>query len=302
MTRTTPSQVRLYAILARRSPLAVIFRRGPSKQVLLIRWDTSNDTFEYGQWFRGRIYERRCDLSPDGDLLIYFAAKHKQPYNSWTAVSRPPYLTAVAMWPKGDCWGGGGHFISQHRIELNHRDGEMNLVEGFTLPKWLRVSPFGARPGWGEDDPIWSVRLERDDWKLVSCPAKMKDDFGAKVGWEFDPPLTWSKPNPKLRDRYSLEMKILGIHERDGPWYLIEHSVIRNERRQIHLDNIGRSDWADWSHSGDLLFAMDGSLYRTKCRHGELDPVEHAVKIADFSNLRFENRKAPYADGQWRRK
>src|SRR5689334_23259019 len=99
---STTTQVRLYALLARKSPRAVIFRRGPSRQVQLISWNTEKDTFEPGQWFKGRIYERRCDLSPNGDLLIYFAAKHKEPLYSWSAVSRPPYLTALALWRKGD--------------------------------------------------------------------------------------------------------------------------------------------------------------------------------------------------------
>src|SRR5689334_24278886 len=118
MKSTVPS-IRLYAILARESAQAVIFRRGPSNSVLLIQWNTAQDTFEYGQWLRGRIYERRCDLSPDGNLLLYFAAKYKEPLRSWSAISRPPYLKALALWPKGDGWGGGGHFESRTRIALN---------------------------------------------------------------------------------------------------------------------------------------------------------------------------------------
>jgi hypothetical protein len=291
--------VRLYAILARRSPIAVIFRRGPSNQVLIIRWDTSNDKFEFGQWFKGRIYERRCDLSPDGDLLLYFAAKYKEPLRSWSAVSRPPYLTALAMWPKGDGWGGGGHFLSEHRIELNHRDAEMELAKGFSLPKWLRVCQFGERPGWGEDDPIWSKRLERDGWTLVSWPAKTKDDFGSRVSWEPDPAIKWVKVNPKWPKRYSLEMAITGIKERDGPWYLTEHSVVRQGKV---IDRLGRSDWADWSHTGDLLFAMDGALYRMTCENGTLPALEDATVIADFSKLKFENREAPYGRSERHRK
>jgi hypothetical protein len=59
----------LYA-LAREAPFALVFRRGPSKSALLIGWNTSNDTFQPGQWFKGRIYERRCDLSPTGNLRL----------------------------------------------------------------------------------------------------------------------------------------------------------------------------------------------------------------------------------------
>jgi hypothetical protein len=297
--RTPSAQVRLYGILARRSPVAVIFRRGPSKHVLVMKWDTSTDRLEYGQWFKGRIYERRCDLSADGDLLLYFAANYKEPLQSWSAISRPPYLTAIAMWPKGDGWGGGGHFISQNRIALNHRDGETTLAAGFKLPRRIRVEQFGERPGWGEDDPIWFQRLERDGWKLTSIPEKTKDDFGAKVSREFDPPIKWQKANPKFPKLHSLEMAILGIHERDGPWYLIEHSIIAKDG---HSDRLGRSDWADWSHSGDLLFGMDGCLYRLTCNAGKLAPLEEAKRVADLSNLRFENRDAPYGPNDWNRK
>jgi len=55
------------------------------------------------------------------------------------------------MWPKGDGWGGGGHFLSRTRLALNHRDGEMKLADGFSVPNWLKVEQFGERPGWGED-------------------------------------------------------------------------------------------------------------------------------------------------------
>ncbi len=77
----------------------------------------------------------------------------------------------------------------------------------------------------------------------------------------------------------------MGIKEKDGPWYLIEHSVSRNESK---TDDIGRSDWADWSQSGDLLFTSDGCLYRAPCKEGLLAPLEDAIKIADFSGLQFE--------------
>jgi len=64
----------MYAILPRKAPFGAVFRRGPSKSVLLIGWNTSNDTFQQGQWLRGRIYERRCDLSPDGNYFTSLPA------------------------------------------------------------------------------------------------------------------------------------------------------------------------------------------------------------------------------------
>ncbi len=75
-TQNAKPPARLHAILARRGPNAVVFRRGPSDKVAVIGWDRSNDTFALGQWLRGRIYPLRCDLSPKGEHLIYFAAKY----------------------------------------------------------------------------------------------------------------------------------------------------------------------------------------------------------------------------------
>ena len=114
---------RIYVLLARDAPKAVVFRRGPSNHVLLIKWDLAEDSFEVGQWLKGRIYERRCDLSPDGELLVYFAADFRRSIGSWSAVSRPPFFTALALWPKGNCWGGGGLFFSNDRLMARNIGG-----------------------------------------------------------------------------------------------------------------------------------------------------------------------------------
>ena len=292
------SQVRLHVILARKAPFGLIIRRGPSRHVLLVGWNIADDTFQTGQWLKGRIYERRCDLSPKGDLLLYFAASFRKPHYSWSAVSRPPFLTALAMWPKGDAWGGGGHFESDTRVSLNHREGELSLAEGFAVPRWLKLKQFGKHSGWGEDDPIWSERLQRDGWTLIDRPTATKDDFGAKVWVEYSPAIRWRKANPKWPKRYSLDMFIIGMKEKDGPWYLIEHSVNRGEK----TDKIGRTDWADWSPSGDLLFAMDGCLYRVPCNEGVLAPLEDSVRIADLTGLRFEPCAPPLSAKRWPRR
>ncbi|MBV9495383.1 MAG: hypothetical protein JOZ54_14135 [Acidobacteria bacterium] len=50
--------VRLFGLIARDGPRAVIFRRGPSKRVHLVSWNTDTDAIEPGQTFHGRVYER----------------------------------------------------------------------------------------------------------------------------------------------------------------------------------------------------------------------------------------------------
>ena len=82
---------RLHVLLASKAKVGLVIRRGPSKSVCTILWDQDHDTFRLGQWMRGRIYERRCDLSPDGTRFIYFAMNGRwqsDTKGSWTAISR----------------------------------------------------------------------------------------------------------------------------------------------------------------------------------------------------------------------
>lgn len=285
---------RVYALIAAKARKAVVFRRGPSKCVLVLSWDLKTDTLQGGQWFKGRIYERRCDLSPDGDLLVYFAAKHHGPLGTWTAISRPPFLTALALWPKGDAWGGGGLFEDSRELHLNHRPGdEFALADGFVLPKGFRVRPFGERPGWGEDAPIHTARLARDGWTRVSpgeiSPFSMKGLFN----WTIDPPMVMEKPvGPGGTAR--LRIGLYGIGRRDGPWYAQTAQVVRPATGPI-LD-LGEIDWADADHNGDVLFARDGCLYRIA---QPLSPAATPRLVTDLNPLGFEMRAAPGFAAGW---
>lgn len=276
MSATTSSPARIFALLARQEPVGVIFRRGPSKQVMLIKWNTRKDTFEYGQWLKGRVYERRCDLSPNGKLLIYFAASMKPPLCSWTAVSKPPYFTALALWPKGDCWNGGGWFLDNTRIRLNHGPTQVNLAPNFRLGS-LKVAGYAEFRG--EDDTVWDIVRERDGWVKTS-EGKCLNRGGIK-GWDLNPPQRWCKPHPKKQD-ITLEMSIVGVGTQDMPWYKIEYRVMSGADV---LNNLGLADWADWDHRGDLVFAKTGCMFRGSFR--KLGKVE-LVQIADFNDLKFE--------------
>jgi hypothetical protein len=63
---------KLFVIPAKNEPSAVVLRRGPSAWHHVIQWDTRRDRFVHGAWIKGRIYEEKCDVSPDGQLLLYF--------------------------------------------------------------------------------------------------------------------------------------------------------------------------------------------------------------------------------------
>src|SRR5579871_2238579 len=142
---TTKQECRLFVIFAREAHKAVIFRRGPRLWTQLILWNTDSDTFIEGQWFKGTIYTKRCDLSPDASKLIYFGAKHYKRFkpdavtkNNWTAISRPPYLTALALWDTSDTWGGGGFFEDDNTVYLSLseqgiHDHHQLVPEGFVV-------------------------------------------------------------------------------------------------------------------------------------------------------------------------
>src|SRR5688572_31305259 len=89
----------------------------------MIRRPPRSTLFPYTTLFRS--------LSPDGEHLIYFAANYAEhhPLQTWTAVSRPPYFTALALRQKGNAWGGRSE---EHTSELQ---SQSNLVCRLLLEK-----------------------------------------------------------------------------------------------------------------------------------------------------------------------
>ena len=72
---------------------------------------------------RGRKLARymRADMLP-----AQVAARAAEPLATWTAISRTPYFTALALWPSLGAWTGGGGFDADGAIVL--REFEANLA------------------------------------------------------------------------------------------------------------------------------------------------------------------------------
>lgn len=281
----------------------------------MLRWWLGDDRIEAGQWFRGRIYERRCDLSPDGDLMICFAAKWSGPHETWTAVSRTPYLTALAFWPKGDAWGGGGVFDGPREIGLNHFKVERAEAPSGRRVKWHPLGPepaddpvparYAVRPcapwaGRGEYNPIELHRLSRSGWTLVA--QGQSGDYGNTPGyaWELTTPEIIERASPAASTGLKLQRILRAIGERDGAWYVEDYAVVDHSGHVLRL--FPRCSWADWDGTGHLLIAMDGRLYRLDGRVCALpvdDPLTGAILVADLRDMRFEPRAAPEWAREW---
>jgi hypothetical protein len=234
---------RLRVVFARRSPVAAVFRRGPSRWTLVLRWDTRTDELTAGDWLHGRLYEEWSDLSPDGRLLVYFAANFSprpQPWAleshhfragghpgsrpAWTALSVLPHLQPIGLWTKSDCWGGGGSFPDDDTVELSDLVG---LAHQEIAPRAVRVSAERLTP---------ARRVHRRGWVHRS-----DDDAFVKA-----------RPNGTPGEPQTvLERRLAGVG-RAEEWALLEPDGTRRALTGL--------DWVDFDQRGRLVAALEGRV------------------------------------------
>jgi len=230
--------------------VGIVFRRGPSKLVRIILWDRAADKFTPGQWFKGKIYPDRSDISPDGRHMIYFAMGGvawaiPKTGGTWTAISRVPSLTALALWPEGGTWAGGGMFASNNSYWLDSYH-EAPLRDDTNLKRVFR------RPA--------PSRLEREGWVRKETGRKTK----AFVVFEKQIPKGWML---RLRQNFVKDQ------------YELEQS-----ERSFTLD-FPTWEWADWDRNR-LVWAEQGCIRaaslgpkglgapRTLCVFNEVTPTK----------------------------
>lgn len=269
---------RLHVLLASRAPVGVVIRRGPSKTVCSILWNRATDTFQLGQWMRGRIYERRADISPDGKRMIYFAMNGKwtsEVKGSWTAISRVPWLKATTLWGKGDCWNGGGLFTSNKSYWLNDGYGHFLIRDDRLLGADTKYRPKG---NYGAECPsVYYRRLQRDGWKLETTVTNGR--WNTCTVFEKDLPHGWI-------------LRKLAHAETGAPpgkgCYWDEHELEHPKRRaRLEFPNW---EWADLD-SKTLVWAEEGCLYRAAIDAKGLKPSK---LLFDTNSMQFEAIAAPY--------
>ena len=185
---------RLHIVFASESPNAAIVKRGPSDWSHILLWDTSSDTIQSGSWFHGRIYENGCSVSPNGELFAYFATKYhgaktREVDYAWTAISKLPYLTALALWPQSDTWGGRTSFVDNRTliVECPHWESLKTsdvLPKGFSvLTRWIgNNSPSQSLPKISTSSAFFNGSNGVDQ---SGCPFKYQDGLLLRNGKMF---------------------------------------------------------------------------------------------------------------------
>lgn len=236
---------RLFVYLARDAPVGVVLRRGPSDWVRLSRWHTADDSFAHGQWMRARVYERRSDLSPDGELFVAFVRgvpAAPPGHDTWIAISRPPWFTALALWFVGGTYCSGGFFPRTDQLWLGFDPASPDRGG---LPSWLsattsKESYVDRTPDW-PDRTVWNNRLLRDGWRHRPDAE----------------PETWERAHPQAPLTLRMILRSTMALDAYGGRFQLEFEVI-DEAGVIRP--IGRAAWADWDHRGRLVVARDGRL------------------------------------------
>lgn len=271
---------RLHIILARNASTAIVIRRGPSAWSTTFGWDRNGDGVRLGQWLHGRIYERRCDLSPDGKHFTYFAMNgqwQSESRGSWSAISNAPYLKALGFWPKGDCWHGGGLFLDNRRFWLNGHYASSDVRRPGRLQQ-VEEAPFEKYWG-GECTGVYYPRLLRDGWEFVAHESRGRFN-------------EWTVFEKALSHGWRL---VKTAHETiDRPegkgCYYDEHELLHADGEKF-VD--GKTwEWADWDPVQErLVWTAEGCLYGARLGNGGL--MEERL-IHDFNPYRFEPVVAPY--------
>lgn len=300
---------RLFVIAAREAPICLIFRRGPSKWTQIIKWNTDSDTFEEGAWFHGRIYPERCDVSPDGTKLIYFAmgcgyrSSDDTFPSTWTAISKAPWLTALCVLPNcNDTYFGGGIFETDNRVWVNQNFHEREILfEGSQLPDDFDVSH--DRQFW---DHNWHTlfRLERSGWKPIEpYPWGSIPFFRLQDGTVSVEPTDGNSP-------LHVPGYIHTVHEKAGGTgshslfmnSIYSHAAPNSSTFELRDDElkiivpIEGAIWADWDKRGRLVYAKEGKLFAAEINSSvELLSRE----LADFNSSKPKRTKSLQWAREW---
>lgn len=230
-------------LVATHAPVALVVRRGPSAWWHLLTWDLDRLTLEPGAWFAGTLYPRRSDISPDGRLFGYFALRGSPPpWDTYFAVAKAPWLTALAAWRTGGTWTGGCQFFDDGRLAISgcmdaqpfHGHYPRAVVGGLSTDWVRRDLQNEYKRGW---EPL---PVELDDPRRAQLPATARAAFLMR------------RPRPGHNDA-ALILAHTGVDFRQPGMEGVQVQYLR-EDADGRLTALPAA-WADWDRQGRLLMA-----------------------------------------------
>jgi hypothetical protein len=252
---STSASPRVYCIPAIDAPIVAVFRRGPSKWWQVGRWQLDEPDYAPGAWLKGQLYPRRCDLSPDGRWLCYFTLKVGARWDSgdtYCAVSRLPWLTALAAWPTCGTWTRGFRFVES--------GGD---VWEIGEPEHGAVRACRARYGLKALEPVQFAVERQRGWREASdCPPRDPADF-----WDQRRNARLVKPQPNGQ----LNLFVESEGWPGGEWNSGSVEGLRvaywleSAADLCPLDDV---QWADWDRDGRLLVATRSGKLQIRSGQG----------------------------------
>ena len=247
---------------------------------------------EPGAWFHGTIYPRRSDVSADGRLFGYFALTGRPaPWDTYYAVSKVPWLTALAAWHVGSTWAFGLEFLDDGSLAVpfdptvppDH--GRFDGAVVARIPRadtWVGGSPFDERDVANELRRGWEpIEVEPGDARLAELPIPDR---------EVHVLLRRAQPGDPST---ALVMAHAGAR-RGGSWIEgVEVAyVLETDAGSEWLDDVG---WADWDARGRLLVATRNGAIEVREAGSGWGPTWSR----DLGGLEPDPREAPAWARTW---
>ncbi len=275
------SDPRIFCIADPAARLAAVIERRPRKWWRIGRWDLAHGRYEEGAWFRGTLYPQRCDLSRDGRWLSYFAFKYESDWpasSTYTAISRLPWLKALAAWREAGTWSRGLHFVDDPEVwEVGDPvvgGAEVRSIVGgmrHTEPAQFATE---RRRGWRESD-LTPPRDPADTWDV----------------WRA---VVMEKPSPDRDSRVVLSVagKFEAFRGNPHSWPPghAPYSLSRGITHRVLTD----VQWADWTCEGRLAIATTAGVLQIRDGDGKV-----VIHEAIPSKQEPKAAPAPAWAGEW---
>jgi len=214
---------------------------------------------EPGGTFRGALYPRRADVSPDGRYLLYFAMR-SSPTGDWpwqfSGLSRAPWLTCLIAWKETGTWTRGMHFTgkAQGYPEIPGRAYLHHVAESMDRCPWNIA----------RNTPLQLAAERRLGWtETEDSPPRRPNDL-----WDERRRAVLEKRRPKGREALRVTLSS----------YLADNASLIEGHQNLYsllsaggqVTNLPAYCWLDWLDDERVYGATcDGRLVVSTWRAGE---------------------------------